>query len=376
MNDNDQEKKSQDNRDDALPRDEALRALYRQLPAEEPRAEIDAAILAAARRAVGAGPASAKASQPAWRSPRWQIPFAIAATMVLTLVIVREEPAQYAALQDVPVAAEAPAAEAARVDADTSAGGGVAATNESVADARAMTPQEEAAGPGSIREYSLTAERANSAVPPASPVVAVPAKAEAGFNAETGPAVTGAVREKAAAGALAAAPASAPPPAQALAVASPAASPVDETRLAKRSVALAADRAAPPQEADALPRDEHSAGMATRQRVNPWPFGLTPDLPVEAACAQLPATQVVSCVASAPAGVEHAVRELRITTHAPETFARELAVRLSALGWQAQPALPTLAGSARYTQTLEACRAVVSMATDARGVTILRVSCE
>lgn len=67
---------------DDLPQDESLRRLYRGLPLDEPPAYVDAAIRAAARRQL-------VARRPWWRSLRWQVPLAAAATAGLTLVLLR-----------------------------------------------------------------------------------------------------------------------------------------------------------------------------------------------------------------------------------------------------------------------------------------------
>ncbi|MFZ5757137.1 MAG: hypothetical protein ACOY3X_09555, partial [Pseudomonadota bacterium] len=90
---------------DDLPQDASLRTLLRQLPAEEPPAQLDEAILAAARREVRARPVHA-----GW-SARWRIPLAAAASVLLSVVLVRQ-----IAIQEKPVAAwddaAAPATEA------------------------------------------------------------------------------------------------------------------------------------------------------------------------------------------------------------------------------------------------------------------------
>lgn len=69
-------------RPDDLPEDESLRRLYRGLPPDEPPAHVDAAIRAAARGQL-------VARRPWWRSLRWQVPLAAAATAGLTLVLLR-----------------------------------------------------------------------------------------------------------------------------------------------------------------------------------------------------------------------------------------------------------------------------------------------
>lgn len=70
-------------------RDPGIERLYREAAGETPPAHLDAAILAAARREVGARP---RALVPALR--RWHIPVSIAAVVVVTVslvILVREE---------------------------------------------------------------------------------------------------------------------------------------------------------------------------------------------------------------------------------------------------------------------------------------------
>lgn len=69
-------------------RDPRIERLYRETRREEPPARLDAAILAAARREVGAGPRSL-----ASKLRRWHVPVSIAAVVMVsvTLVILMEE---------------------------------------------------------------------------------------------------------------------------------------------------------------------------------------------------------------------------------------------------------------------------------------------
>jgi hypothetical protein len=120
---------------DAEKRDPRLDAAYRATPREEPPAEIDERIRAAARRAVSAGPQSADAAaqargQRSWVS-RWRVPVSLAATVliVVTLTVMMQDEESRRAKLDVqmngtPPAGEAPkpaapAAEAARIDERT-----------------------------------------------------------------------------------------------------------------------------------------------------------------------------------------------------------------------------------------------------------------
>lgn len=70
-------------------RDPRIERLYREAAREEPPADLDAAILAAARRAVGAGPRSL-----ASKLRRWHVPISIAAVVVVSVslvILVQEE---------------------------------------------------------------------------------------------------------------------------------------------------------------------------------------------------------------------------------------------------------------------------------------------
>lgn len=89
-----------------LTRESGLNRLYRDLPAEEPPAHLDQAILAAAHRAISSRPASVSRL-------RWQAPFALAATVLLTASLVFLFPAQETTQPQIyaPASAPAPAAQ-------------------------------------------------------------------------------------------------------------------------------------------------------------------------------------------------------------------------------------------------------------------------
>lgn len=89
--------------DNDVPRDAALSALYRQLPASVPQAQTDAAILAAARRAAHARPRSLQ------RWHRWSLPLATAASVLLVVTLLHR--------QEVPELAAPAAVEEAYVQA-------------------------------------------------------------------------------------------------------------------------------------------------------------------------------------------------------------------------------------------------------------------
>jgi hypothetical protein len=92
-------------------RDPRIERLYRDAAHEEPPARLDAAILAAARREVGAGPRSL-----ASKLRRWHVPISIAAVVVVSvsLVILMQEERgkreETAAVQAIPAPADQPAA--------------------------------------------------------------------------------------------------------------------------------------------------------------------------------------------------------------------------------------------------------------------------
>ena len=82
-----------DNRDDNLEPDPRLARLYQAAVGEEPPAALDAAILAAARREVGARPQAAgergSPSAPVLRQKRsWYVPLSLAAVLVLSVSVV------------------------------------------------------------------------------------------------------------------------------------------------------------------------------------------------------------------------------------------------------------------------------------------------
>ena len=87
-----------------LPDDEDLRRVYRELPADEPRAEIDQAILDAARRSVAQG----GGTRGVVRRLRWALPLAMAAGVVLTLTLHRAAEDRSTTMPAAPVDKAAP----------------------------------------------------------------------------------------------------------------------------------------------------------------------------------------------------------------------------------------------------------------------------
>lgn len=151
--------------DDVPPRDDELRALYRQLPVEEPGAEIDDAIRAAARRAVGAAPVRTPV-QSFPRVLRWAVPFATAASLILVVMLARDEHPERAAVP-----------EALQEMASVEQGGGVSAPPAItvpdaivVTDADAMTERNPVAKPEPVA--SAPAVAMEDAPAPAEPISA------------------------------------------------------------------------------------------------------------------------------------------------------------------------------------------------------------
>jgi hypothetical protein len=98
-------------------RDPRIDAAYRATPREEPPAELDERIRAAARRAVSAGPQSADAAararvQRSWLA-RWRVPVSLAATVVIvvTLTVMMQDEESRRAKLDAQVDGPPPAAE-------------------------------------------------------------------------------------------------------------------------------------------------------------------------------------------------------------------------------------------------------------------------
>ena len=83
-----------------LGRESQLSKRYRALAADEVPAELDSLVLAQARQAVAAKPASSR-KKPAWM--RWTPPLALAASMVLVISIVIESGTQHEVTRDLAV---------------------------------------------------------------------------------------------------------------------------------------------------------------------------------------------------------------------------------------------------------------------------------
>lgn len=201
------------------PRDPGAR--YRELAREEPPAHVDAAILAASRRAVGARPGA----------PRWFVPVSVAAVLVLGIGVALRMQVEQPGIETLSPRSEYSMPETPPDEPAT-------------ADARdAVTPTQRAPAAAAV---------------PAAPEPAVRAlKAEAGVARSSPPAPLPAARE--------AAPATAPPTA-AVATATPAPLPVAPAAPAPPPVAPAAPSIAP-----ATPAASASALRAPAPQATPEP---------------------------------------------------------------------------------------------------------
>jgi hypothetical protein len=235
---------------------------------------VDAAILAASRRAVGAGP----------RGSRWAVPVSLAAVLVLGIGVVlniqREQPgietpapaSEYALPQlkeEVPAAAPPPAAASAPAEAD-SAAPQPRLSKEQRAPApkpRATPPAENRADAMALRDAApARAQEAAPAQAPASPPPVAALRAEAPSAAPQAPAPQAATR-------------AAPPQAAMQAAPPPAAAP--EAFRAKRGATDAREERAAPQdpreaELERIARlradgrhDEADKALETFRRANP-----------------------------------------------------------------------------------------------------------
>ena len=155
--------------------DDAISRRYRGMAREEPPAAIDDAILAASRRAVGAGP----------RRNRWAVPVSLAAVLVLGLgIALRMQVEQPGIETSAPVttsSAEYPVPEqATTVEPGTPSPPAELAKDAAKPAARSAAPARKAIKPADLPPEALTTAQAPvaaapSAVPPAAPAAAAPA---------------------------------------------------------------------------------------------------------------------------------------------------------------------------------------------------------
>jgi hypothetical protein len=135
-------------------RDPRLDAAYRDAPREEPPAELDARVRAAAHRAVAAAPRSLGARARRSALAGWRLPLSIAATALIAVTVslmVREEES-ILSRPEAPAPAAAPAAPAVTPEPPTPAG-------------EAQTRDEAAPAPFK-REPATAAPAARPAIPP------------------------------------------------------------------------------------------------------------------------------------------------------------------------------------------------------------------
>lgn len=336
---------------DDFPEDETsarLRALYRQLPADEPSAATDDAILAAARRATKSGPAAVP-----W-TRRWRVPLAAAATLLLAFGILLQMPTQRTVVQD---AFDEPRAldEKSSVNAGSTV---AAAPAEIAADAgplaesvpqqrapeslakekrefaavpspapakKSVTAAKAAAEPAAELADADDAEATGSGAGSASGAIAAAAETRAEMETDTADALAGAQQQQAA-------PARERIVAEAKAEAEMAAA--ASTKALRNAPAAPVAAAAPPAPV---------APSALMPRGAPWPFGLVPTLAPDTACARLIQESGGDCRARIVSGG----LELRLTGGDSQWLYR-LRDSLAELGWQEASGVP--AGSGRYSR--------------------------
>lgn len=190
--------------------DAKVSELYRALGSEEPPVALDAAILAAARRAVGARPRAARQAL-----QRWALPVSVAAVVVLSVTITlqmqRERPdatalyspepkkIEQSAAREAPTAAAPSASAAPRPESRKEQAGAV---NPGLAKQNMSLEADRLSKPAAARqERSADETRPAQAPSPAGPQFAPdPAASAAPPLAESpSPATTGAVADRAAA---------------------------------------------------------------------------------------------------------------------------------------------------------------------------------
>ncbi|MDX1374270.1 MAG: hypothetical protein R3357_01830 [Burkholderiales bacterium] len=162
-------------------RDPRVSAGYRALGEQNPPEALDAAILAASRRAVGAGPRRAGAS----RVRRWALPVSIAAVVVLTMSIVVRIQLERPDLESrLPVPAAPPAGEQ-KLEARDAMGKAADAAKRAEAPQVQPKSKPQAAPPaaGERERQSMRAPAASAAKPaprfvPEPPAERAPAPAE------------------------------------------------------------------------------------------------------------------------------------------------------------------------------------------------------
>jgi hypothetical protein len=161
-------------------RDPRVSAVYRTLGEDRPPEALDAAILAASRRAVGAGP-----RRPGFSLRRWALPVSVAAVVVLTMSLVvrvqleRPDLESAARMPAAPPAAEKKAAPRdAKAEVDNLSKRSEARLPEPKAKASSVAPAASAPAPEATQRERQTlrppAAPAPAAAPPARALVAEP----------------------------------------------------------------------------------------------------------------------------------------------------------------------------------------------------------
>ena len=281
---------------DQMPHDEQLRALYRELPADEPRAELDEAILAAARRRN-----DVERRRTLLRRLRWTVPMAAAAGLVLTLTLTRLTPEQRAttsmsppAPQETPVGSYASRDEMREEAAPLAQPGNLQGLGD-LSDGAPATP-----GSGAGRDNAVLDRPAARA--DAAPMARTARKEEAARPAAP---------PAAAASAAAPAPAAPPPPAVSASDAArvksralgqiaemapaPEAKELDDANRAASAAPEMAIAAKKPADEDAGAGSYGAFEAPAPAAVEPWPFGLEAGLTAEETCRRVRAALDREC---------------------------------------------------------------------------------
>ena len=144
---------------------------YRDLGAEEPPRALDEAILAAARREAGAGPASLSAPSIRSGRQRWYAPLATAAVLVLAVAVTLqmqverpgiESPGQQAAPLRADQAAAGPSSPAAETELNLKVEAQLKSARTQVAKDRAVTRRKDAGELASAAPAAQAAPRAQN----------------------------------------------------------------------------------------------------------------------------------------------------------------------------------------------------------------------
>jgi hypothetical protein len=152
--------------------DDAISRSYRGMAREEPPVAIDAAILAASRRAVGAGP----------RRNRWAVPVSLAAVLVLGVGIALrmqvEQPGIETSLPATTSSAEYPVAEPpVAVEPAAPAPPAAVAKDAAKPSPRIAAPARKAIKPADLPPEAVTTAQVPAAAPAPAPAASAPAPA-------------------------------------------------------------------------------------------------------------------------------------------------------------------------------------------------------